>query len=412
MTNLDERAYMSDPYRREFKARVREVEDAGGEGTAVYLDTTYFYPVSGGQPDDRGTLGGLAVTGITEDGRGVRHLVEGTLEAGAEVEGRIDWGRRFDHMQQHSGQHLLSRVFLDDAKLSTVGFHLGDRTCTIDLDGEIAADAVIPTVEEKVNDLIWKDSPIAGRIVGRDEYERLQEEQAAKMTVRTRLPGEVDRVRLVEIEDVDVTTCCGTHCRSSGEIGLIKVLGTERVRGGARVEFVCGGRALRDYSDKHALVSALALRFTTEWQEVAAVVGKTVDENRELRKAQEALRRELSGFRAADLAGPVATVGGVEIIRTVMQDEDAGSAREMAMKLRDGGTRVVLFGIAGAKPALLFACSPGLDLDMGDMLRRSVELMGGRGGGGKDFAQGGGGDVGLLEEALDGAVQAVREALE
>ncbi|UCF04740.1 MAG: hypothetical protein JSV33_12565 [bacterium] len=410
--DFDERAYMVDPYRTDFTARVREVIDAGEGITAVYLDRTYFYPVSGGQPDDRGTLGGREVTGVTEDERGVRHLVGGGLEPGAEVEGHIDWTRRFDHMQQHSGQHILSRVFVDAHGLSTVGFHLGERTSTIDLDGDIDSPEALASVECLVNELIWRDMPIGDRIVGREEYERLQEEQTGPgMTVRSRLPEGVERIRLVEVEGVDTTTCCGTHCRSSGEIGLIKILGTERVRQTVRVEFICGGRALSDYAEKHELVSSLARGFTTDWQELPTIVAKTVDENKELRKAQEALRRELSGFRAGELAKPVATIAGIDIIRRVME-EDIGSLRDMAFSMREEGRRVILFGVSGSKPGLLFACSQDLTLDMGEVMRRSAPLMEARGGGGKDFAQGGGGDAQRIDAALDEAERAVREALE
>jgi alanyl-tRNA synthetase len=410
--DFEERGYMTDPYRTDFTARVREVGDAGEGMTAVYLDRTYFYPVSGGQPDDRGTLGGRKVTGVTEDEGGVRHLVEGGIEPGAEVEGHIDWVRRFDHMQQHSGQHILSRAFVDAHGLSTVGFHLGERTSTIDLDGDIGSPEALVSVERRVNELIWRDVPIGDRIVDREEYGRLQEEQAGPgMTVRSRLPEGVERIRLVEVEGVDTTTCCGTHCRSSGEIGLIKVLGTERVRQAMRVEFVCGGRALSDYAGKHELVSSLAHRFTTDWQELGTIVTKTAEENKELRKAHEALKRELSGFRAGELAKPTATIAGIDIIRRILED-DIGSVRDTAFSLREEGRRVILFGVSGPKPGLLFACSQDLALDMGEVMRRSALLMEARGGGGKDFAQGGGGDVQRIDAALDEAERAVREALE
>ncbi|MCK4237446.1 MAG: hypothetical protein KAX38_10035 [Candidatus Krumholzibacteria bacterium] len=411
--NFDERGYLADPYRVDFSARVREVEPAGGGRFGVYLDRTFFYPFSGGQPDDRGALGGKRVVEVTEDDNGVRHLVEGELKAGEEVEGHIDWNRRFDHMQQHSGQHLLSQVFLDMLKLQTVGFHLGDNICTIDLDGDLHSVEDIESVESSVNELIWQAVPIKDRVIGREEYEKLTlyGEGDAGKRVRSRLPETAERVRIVEIVGVDSSTCCGTHCRSTGEIGMIKITGTERVRGRARVEFVCGVRALTDYAGKHRLVNSLSLRFSTDWRELGKVVDKLSEENKSLRKANEELGRELAGFKARELAAPTGSVGEFDLVKRVVREMDAGTLRDMAFRIRDGGGKVILFGICGSRPGLIFARSSDVPLNMGELMRLCAPVMGARGGGGEDFAQGGGGDESLIKETLDEAERRIREAL-
>jgi alanyl-tRNA synthetase len=403
--NFEEQCYLGAGYTVRFSARVREAAPAGDGLFAVYLDRTFFYPESGGQPHDRGALGGFDVVGVAEDEKGVRHLVKGELLAGAEIEGRIDWARRFDHMQQHSGQHLLSRVFLEDHKLCTVSFHLGDEISTIDLEGNAPRPETLDAAERRANEIVMSNLPVTCRVVGAAELE-------AGSVVRSRLPEGVERVRIVDIAGFDSATCCGTHVRATGEIGSIKILGMEKVKGNARVIFICGGRAARDYAAKHALVSSLASLFSTDWREIPRVVEKLSEESRALRKKSDELSRELAGFRAAGLAEATSKAGGFEVVKRAFAEGDAASLRETATKIREMGGKIVLFALSGRSPALVFARSAGIPLDMGEILKASAAVMGARGGGGKDFAQGGGGDGARAADALDEAERRVRKALE
>jgi len=411
--NLNEQCYLDDPYVVDFSAVVREVEPAGEGLSAVYLDKTYFYPDSGGQPDDRGTLGGKPVTRVSESEKGVRHLVEGTLGVGEAVKGHVDWRRRFDHMQQHSGQHLLSRVFLEKLGDRTVSFHLGDEVCTIDLEGHAPSEGERAAVEALVNEILFRNVPIAQRVVGADEFRAIVEgrPETGGAVLRSRLPDGVDRVRIVEIEGIDGSTCCGTHVRSTGEIGVVKLLGVEKVKGNTRVEFICGGRAVADYGAKHALLASIASDFSTDWRELGAVIGKVTAENKELRKKSEELSRELADYRAAELSKPTGSAGGFDIVKRCFDRGDAGSLRETASRIRAAGKTIVLFGLAGAQSALIFSCSPEVPLDMGELLKAAAAAIGGKGGGGKDFAQGGGGDPSRVAEALDEAERKIRETL-
>jgi len=402
--DFNEQCYLDDPYRIDFSARIRETEPAREGLSAVYLNTTFFYPDSGGQPDDRGTLGGKSVIAVAESEKGVRHLVKGELQAGIEVEGHIDWARRFDHMQQHSGQHLLSRVFLEGFKLKTVSFHLGEELCTIDLEGAAPREERLGEAEARANETILRNIPIACRVVAAGEFE-------PSSTVRSRLPERVDRVRIVEIEGFDSSTCCGTHVRSTGEIGIIKILGMERIKGNVRVEFICGGRAARDYAAKHTLLTSLASLFSTDWRQMPRIVEKLGEEGRELRKKSEELARELAGFRAAGLSAATATAGGFDVVKRAFGEGDAASLRETASKIREMGKKIVIFGLSGPNPALIFACSPGIALNMGELMKACAAIIGARGGGGKDFAQGGGGDGSRITEALDEAERRIKEAL-
>jgi alanyl-tRNA synthetase len=402
--NFDEQCYLDDPYKVDFSARVRDIEPAGDGVWAVYLDRTFFYPDSGGQPDDRGTLGGKPVMGVAESENGVRHLVGGELRPGAEVVGRIDWARRFDHMQQHSGQHVLSRVFLEGGALKTVSFHLGEEICTIDLEGDSPNEERLAAAEARANEIVTGNVPVSCRVVAGREFK-------SSSVLRSRLPEGVDRVRIVEIGGFDSSTCCGTHVRSTGEIGVIKILGTERIKGNTRVEFICGARAVSDYAAKHALLCSVASLFSTDWREIPRIVEKLGEEGRELRKKNDELSRELAGFRAAGLSQATGSAGGYDIVKRIFSEGDAASLRETAAKIREMGKKIVLFGLSGPSPALIFACSPGISLNMGELMKACAAIVGARGGGGEDFAQGGGGDGSRIGEALDEAELRIKESL-
>src|SRR6266545_2938187 len=233
---MTERLYYSDSYIREFDANV--VEQTAHEGkTAVVLDRTAFYPTSGGQPFDLGTLSGAKVLDVvdTDDGR-ILHVVDRAPD-GARVNGQIDWVRRFDHMQQHTGQHVLSAAFDRLLNARTESFHLGVEYSTIDLARELPA-AEIARAEEEANRVVWEDRPVAIRFAGPDEI--------AKLPLRKE-PKREGILRLIDVQDFDLSACGGTHVARTGAIGLIAVAATERLRGGSRVTFLCGGRALAGY---------------------------------------------------------------------------------------------------------------------------------------------------------------------
>lgn len=416
---FEEKSYLEDPYCVKFSSRVRWVEPAGEGLCAVFLERTYFYPVSGGQPDDRGTISGARVVSVEEEEKGVKHLVAGSFKEGETVECEVEWKRRFDHMQQHSGQHLLSRVFLELKGLETVSFHLGDETCTIDLSGRFPGKDDIAEVESRANDFVFANLPIRHRIISPDELEKIESAVGeGKSTshyrpkIRCRAPEGVEQVRMVEIEGLDLSACCGTHVRATGEIGIVKILGVERTRGLSRVEFVCGKRALSDYSAKHGVLAEVAGSLTTDWREVPRVIAKLSEQSSELRKKKEELELELAAFRAVELGKPTGSAGSFSIVKRVVPESESSSLRDAMTRIRNNERTIVLFGISGQKPALLFGCTPGIPLNMGEILKRTAEIMGAKGGGGKDFAQGGGGDGSRISEALEEAERLVRNALE
>jgi len=407
--NDTEKRYLFDPYRVEFTGVVRLVEKIDGEISAVYLDRTYFYPESGGQPSDRGEIGGFEVLDILEDEKGVRHIVGGKLEEGLEVRCRVDWERRFDHMQQHSGQHLISRLFEDRFGFRTVSFHLGKRTSTIDLDTPDVAADMLWEIEKSANEVVWKAVPIRVELMDRSEFLRRVEEEEAYAKLRSKLPDGEEEVRVVEIVGMDLSTCCGTHCSSTAGIGVVKLLGTERVKGRVRVEFVCGGRALSDYAEKSRVLDELSALFSNEWREVPRLAAKLMDENRELRKRNEALMKETARRRAESLTASGVMVGEYEVVRSVFDEMELSEMKGSAFALRDGGKRIVLFAAKAPRTNIVFACTKGAPFDMGSLMRACMDEFGGKGGGGRDFAQGGGVDADRLEDLIDGAEEILRK---
>jgi len=233
---VTERLYYTDPYTTEFDAHIVGAEAHEGR-PAVVLDRTAFYPTSGGQPFDTGQLGGVAVVDVVDRDDGtILHVIERELQAGP-VRGRIDWTRRFEHMQQHTGQHVLSAAFERVVGARTESFHLGSVSSTIDL-GRMVSAGEIDRAEDEANRVVWEDRPVTIRFADAEE--------AAKLPLRKE-PARTGRLRLIDVENFDISACGGTHVARTGAIGMIAIAGSERVRGGTRVEFLCGVRALRGY---------------------------------------------------------------------------------------------------------------------------------------------------------------------
>jgi len=405
----EERIYLTDQYRRIFSATVNEVRKIDDSVSMVFLNRTCFYPESGGQPYDTGTLDGKTVREVREEKGRVAHIAEGSFSPGREVTGIIDFKRRFDHMQQHTGQHLLSRVFVDMFQLSTVGFHMGDSVSTIDLEGDTPSEDILEKAERNANRLIYENLSVRFSNVTPEQFGRISREKDYKP--RSDIPLEADRVRLVEVEGVDINACCGTHTGRTGEVGIIKITGTERVRGNTRIEFLCGYRALADYLEKDRIVSSIASFSSTSVSGIGEAFRKLAEENKMLGKEIKSLRQKIASTRAEQLDAD-GEIGGHSLVKKVLEDVDPGMLGTMAGDMREEGMEIVLLGVGGDKPALVFACSPGIDMDMSEILNEAAGIMDARGGGSRDFARGGGGDATRLKETLDRGEKLVRERLE
>jgi len=370
-----QRLYHEDPGLRTFSARVLAVRPAA-EGLAdVVLDRTAFYPTGGGQPHDTGTLGGLDVLDVFEAGETVVHRVRGALPAGP-VQGEVDWNRRLDHRRHHTGQHLLSRALLRTSGAETVGFHLGAATCTVDLDRE-PTPAELEAAEGEANRVVLADLPV--RV---DRYARPEDLPAG---MRKEAPAAGD-IRVVAIGDFDATPCCGTHCLRSGEVGPVKILRTERRRGGLRIEFVCGDRAVADYARRHRALRELALAFTTGDFEVPIRVEALRTEARDLRTRLEAAEAEL---RERFLeAWSVEGAGPGSFVRELDRGR-AGWLGPLATALAERRREPVLLHAADGRGDVRFVLAlPGERPPLRAMMLSLVAAAGGKAGGPGRLVQG------------------------
>ncbi len=384
-----ERLYYTDCYLREFEARVVKI-DPGPKGFRVYLDRSAFYPESGGQPMDRGTLAGIPLVEVLEEGETIAHVLASKPE-GESLRGKLDWDRRFDHMQQHTGQHVLSAAFEKTGSYKTVSFHLGAETSTIDLDSDRLGRRQIEEAEELANRVVFEDREV------RTFFRTAAEAGTMDLRKPTERKGDV---RLVEVKDFDLSACGGTHVARTGEIGLIVVRKVERMKGQTRVEFICGTRALKAAREDFRILSDAAHLLSSGLENVPGLIARQSEELRAALRAQEKLVERLAAYRARELHETAPEKAGRKIVRRIFASEENAEAKKLAHAIAELPSSVALMGVKGKPATLYFAQSAGGPADMGSMLKQTVAKLGGKGGGTRDFAQGGGLDEAKLEEAL------------
>ncbi|HEX2695560.1 MAG TPA: alanyl-tRNA editing protein, partial [Acidobacteriota bacterium] len=343
--------YYEDAYLTEFDARVVERRDVEGR-PAVVLDRTAFYPEAGGQSSDRGTLDGVAVVDVVDDGGTILHVLAVPIEAAA-VHGAVDRARRFDRMQQHSGQHILSQAFYEVLKGATLSFHIGDEVSALEIGVPKISDADLDRVEARANAVVFEDLEIRTYFVPEEEIG----------TVPLRKPpkkGEAGMIRVVEVDRFDHSACGGTHCRRAGEVGLIKVVKWEKIRGNLRFDFVCGGRALRDYQEKNRTVRHAAAAFSVSDRDVPAAIDKAQAEVKALKKRARRLEERVAAFEAGQL---VREASG-KVIQAVFEDRSPEEARFLALNIIKQGEFVVLFAAPGEERShIILAAAEALGLD-------------------------------------------------
>ena len=376
---MTERLYYTDPYLREFDANVVDTTTHEGKA-ALILDRTAFYPTSGGQPFDVGTVSGAHVTDVvdTEDGR-LLHVVD-RLPEGDAVKGAIDWTRRFDHMQQHTGQHVLSAAFDRFLGARTESFHLGADYATIDLGRDLSA-ADVARAEAEANRVVWEDRPVTIRFASAEEA----------VTMGLRKESKRDgTLRLIDVQDFDLSACGGTHVARTGAIGIIAVSATERFKGGVRVTFLCGGRALIGFRALRDTVAAGVRALSVLPAELPAAIERLQSEGREVRRQVKDLQGRLASHEGDALAG-----------------WDAAALKTIASRIAERpGHVAVLVGDPPASP-IVVARAADARVDAASLLRQLVQRHGGKGGGRPELAQGGG----LTSPAAD-VLQSARDLLD
>jgi alanyl-tRNA synthetase len=396
---MSERLYYSDSFLRTFPATVTDLRKVAGEigepAWQLALNRTAFYPTSGGQPFDKGRMSAVAQDGavrmvpveqVEEDDDGtVWHFVREPLAAGTHVEGQVDWERRFDHMQQHSGQHLLSAVFWQELQAPTISFHLGESTSTIDLaDGPIAQPS-LERVERIVNEIIGEDRAVTSGYVSRVEAEAM----LAAGQLR-KIPDRQGMIRLIDIADCDKNACGGTHVRSTGQIGGLLVRTVEKVSRGVRIEFVCGLRAVRTARADFTVLRETSALLSTGATELASTAGRLIAEGKSNAKKHQKLREELAVFQAAQLVMEVPIENGLRLVVREWRDRDRDCVKMLASRTAAAAPQtVVIFSANDADPVRMFVGrSSDLDFNCGQILREALAQIGLRGGGSADLAQG------------------------
>jgi alanyl-tRNA synthetase len=401
-----ERLYYHDSRLLEFDAHVVGVSERDDGAIAITLDRTAFYPTGGGQPNDTGTLGDARVVDCLDvEAEGVLHIIQGPApEVGDPVHGKIDWLRRLDHLQQHTGQHILSAAFVKLFDAPTHSFRVLEHECEIDVELENPSDERIERAVDLANEIIWECRPI--------EIRQVSSEAAASLPLRKE-PAREGELRLIEIDDYDLTPCGGTHAKSTGEVGVIAVKSWERAKGLTRIQFMAGARVVSDYRKANRTARNVAELFSAAREDSPLLVAGLINENKKLTRRVRELSEVACKVEAEELLnarlGADESVTHTRVITKVFKDRDADSLKHLALALIAHPGVVALLGSRDDNAArLVFARSSDLAGDMNLLMRKSCEVIDGRGGGKPDLAQGGGRNVERLSEAIESASIALR----
>jgi alanyl-tRNA synthetase len=375
------RLYFDEPYRAIFDATVVSCVRRD-EAFDVVLDRTAFYPTSGGQPHDRGTLGGSSVLDVIDADSGeIVHVVDGPIAEGTSVHGAIDWGRRFDHMQQHTGQHVLSAAYDRLFGVRTESFHLGATTATIDLAREVSAGEV-RSAEDEANRVVWEDRPVTIRVATADEATNLP---LRKASLRS------GTIRLIDIADFDLSACGGTHVSRTGAVGVIAIAGAEKFRGGSRVEFVCGVRALVRFREWRTAIADATRFLSVTPAELSAGIERLQTESKQHQRTIRGLHEQLAAHEGRLLIQRARRLPDRLIVAEALEGWDAVGLKALAMAAVAEAPTAAVALFSRATPALAVIARGGaVTIDAPTVLKQLTTKYGGKGGGKPELAQGGG----------------------
>jgi alanyl-tRNA synthetase len=401
---LTKRLYYQDSYLKEFKAKVLKKLKIDNQ-PAIVLDETAFYPTSGGQPYDKGVIQNVPVVEVLEEGDEIIHILKEELKENinSEVVGKIDWKRRFDHMQQHLGQHILSGALMEIYGAKTVSFHLGEEACTLDIAKEELSEEEAKEAEQCANEIIFDNRPVKLYFVeGEEELKRLN---------LRKVPGKTGKIRIIEVEDFDLSACGGTHCRTTGEVGLIKITKWEKRGEKTRLEFICGRRAWKDYFWKNEVIKNISTKLTIKDSELGEAIDRMLEERKEIGKELKEYKEKLQEYEAKRLIDESSLRDDrIKVIYKVFEEDNFQEARELVQKIINlDESVVVLFGVKSEGAKILFACSRALKYDMNRLTREAGKFIEGRGGGAPNFAQAGGKRAEGIEDALNFALEHFQE---
>lgn len=397
---MTERLYYQNSYLQECKARMVKKLEIKNQ-PAVILDRTIFYPTSGGQPYDKGFIQNIPVIEVLEEGEEIVHILQEEWQSKEkeEVIGKIDWERRFDHMQQHTGQHILSAALMKSWGIETVSFHLGEKFCTLDINKDNLTSEEIKKIEFCANKVVFENRPIHCYFIeGEEEIKSLNLRKAVNRK---------GKIRIVEVKDFDISACGGTHCRASGEVGLIKITRWEKKGEGIRIEFICGQRAWEDYFWKNEMIKGISLKLTTKDTELGEAIDRLLEERKGIKKELREYKEKWQDYEAIQLINQFnPRRDGIRVINKIFEGKNFQEVRELIQRMVNLDEKVMIFcGIIDNGGKIIFACSKDLNYDMSRLIKEAEKFIEGRGGGNSNFAQSGGKKIEGIPQALDFALQ-------
>lgn len=379
----NQKLYFFDSYQTEFQTNIIEIMPYENK-YAVVLDKSYFYPESGGQPSDIGLINGKEIIYVTEKQGKLLHITESQLDIGP-ASCKIDWSLRFDNMQQHSGQHILSACFFKLFNGETSSFHIGKDSSSIEIDVQSFDTDMLEQIEAMTNEIIYKNYAVTADIVSK--------EALASYPLRKQPQVDSD-IRIISIENCDCTPCGGTHVKSTGEIGMIKIKRFDKLKNSYKFEFVCGNRALKDYTYKNYVINRLGAHLSAPEYEVESAYLKFTEDYKNLQKQISQLRSEVVGYDVQQLQQNTQEINGIRVICKTFENRDFNDIKLIAQALVVAPSTIALLAAKGAGSQLIFVRSENVDINMNSLLKEILPLLGGKGGGSPKAAQGGGtGDI-------------------
>ncbi len=396
---MTKRLYHDDPYMDRFEATVLRVEQ-GDNGLEIILDQTAFFPEAGGQPSDMGQLNGSDIVIVREDEREeiVHTVASGQFKVGEEVEGIIDINRRLENMRRHTGQHILSRAFIKTADVDTISANHGE-VGTIELSIEELTDQQLDRAERLANEIVMKNLSITPKFYDESEIKNLP---------LRKIPDREGAFRIVHIGDYDVNACGGTHCRRTGEVGPIKIIGTEKLRGHFRISFLCGSAALDDYREKHRVLTSVATSLTCHFTDLPEKVSRLTGDNQELRRVIAHQNKQLFEYELAGMIEQAPAYGVIKLLTRRFSSDDFNQVKDMALMAANKVKAVAVFS---DNSRLIIACSEGTNIKANDLAREFMDRFGGKGGGGPVLAQVGNIDENRMDKFLDDFEKVIEERL-
>ena len=396
---MTEKLYLEDSYIKEFDANVIECIPYKDK-YAVVLDKTAFYPEGGGQPSDTGYINDQKVIYVFEESKKILHIVNDKIST-KKVTCRIDWNRRYDFMQQHTGQHVLSHCFLNLFNGNTDSFHLTDNSVSIEIDIKNFTDEDLTLLEDMANNIIYSNLPITSKIVNEEELKYLP---------LRKLPSVKDNIRIVSIGSIDHSPCGGTHVLRTGEVGIIKVIKWEKLKSSYRFHFLCGKRALYDYRYKNSIQQSLCAKLSVKNNDLEKTVNRIINENKNLNKEVLEKIKELIKYEASEKYNSCQPIKGFRIIKEIYADRKFDDIKILAAELSSYEKTAALLGVTNENAQIVFCRSDDIDADMNVLLKNFIPLIDGKGGGSPKIALGGGKKENLsfmIDEAYNSLVRSL-----